>query len=349
MGGHVTCASDGWCRIGDVAIRRYGETAPPNRQTANHAARPRGAASGARCSAARACAQSCRRAAEAARCRRRNLARRDRSPDAAPRGGHAAASPPSPSPPSTRSQILITRSRARAPHAAESPYLAIGHCFCRGDESTILPIKKQRADQTTAGRHARYEENTAPYAPAADQHAWPGRAFAVPPNDNQPTRIHCFSAARLRVASRAGAACGLHVDARGDPAQDGLDAQRSRRFLYLRLPARADGRREGSRDGRRRARQHAAPRAGAARAGRREPAARERRHARFDRVARRCRRAGDRRAARRARPLSRRARARHVDQRAVVDRPVGESALGREPRARSRSSARAGRARCRKA
>ncbi|MDY7762898.1 hypothetical protein, partial [Burkholderia pseudomallei] len=39
MGGHVTCASDGWCRIGDVAIRRYGETAPPNRQTANHAAR----------------------------------------------------------------------------------------------------------------------------------------------------------------------------------------------------------------------------------------------------------------------------------------------------------------------
>ncbi|MCW0071667.1 hypothetical protein U0F71_14485, partial [Burkholderia pseudomallei] len=65
-----------------------------------------------------------RRAAEAARCRRRNLARRDRSPDAAPRGGHAAASPPS-----TRSQILITRSRARAPHAAESPYLAIGHCF----------------------------------------------------------------------------------------------------------------------------------------------------------------------------------------------------------------------------
>ncbi|WP_223873815.1 hypothetical protein, partial [Burkholderia pseudomallei] len=44
----VTCASDGWCRIGDVAnrrrgdtaIRRYGETAPPNRQTANHAARP---------------------------------------------------------------------------------------------------------------------------------------------------------------------------------------------------------------------------------------------------------------------------------------------------------------------
>ncbi|WP_232290665.1 hypothetical protein, partial [Burkholderia pseudomallei] len=97
---------------------------------------------------------------------------------------------------------MITRSRARAPHAAESPYLAIGHCFCRGDESTILPIKKQRADQTTAGRHARYEENTAPYAPAADQHAWPGRAFAVPPNDNQPTRIHCFSAARLRVASR---------------------------------------------------------------------------------------------------------------------------------------------------
>ncbi|AFR18239.1 hypothetical protein BPC006_II0301 [Burkholderia pseudomallei BPC006] len=31
-----------------------------------------------------------RRAAEAARCRRRNVARRDRSPDAAPRGGHAA-------------------------------------------------------------------------------------------------------------------------------------------------------------------------------------------------------------------------------------------------------------------
>lgn len=278
MGGHVTCASDGWCRIGDVANRRYGDTAKPRRQTAKPPNRESRRTS-ARRSIGRAVAV--RKVAAAASCGFRGTARHDRaharaaehrSPDAAPRGGHAAASPPSPSPPSTRSQILITRSRARAPHAAESPYLAIGHCFCRGDESTILPIKKQRADQTTAGRHARYEENTAPYAPAADQHAWPGRAFAVPPNDNQPTRIHCFSAARLRVASRAGAACGLHVDARGDPAQDGLDAQRSRRFLYLRLPARADGRREGSRDGRRRARQHAAPRAGAARAGRREPA-----------------------------------------------------------------------------
>ncbi|CAJ3269209.1 Uncharacterised protein [Burkholderia pseudomallei] len=183
-------------RYGDTAIRRNRAAKPPNRESRRTSARR---------SIGRAVAA--RNVAAAASCGFRGTARHDRaharaaehrSPDAAPRGGHAAASPPSPSPPSTRSQILITRSRARAPHAAESPYLAIGHCFCRGDESTILPIKKQRADQTTAGRHARYEENTAPYAPAADQHAWPGRAFAVPPNDNQPTRIHCFSAARGR-------------------------------------------------------------------------------------------------------------------------------------------------------
>ncbi|WP_218644139.1 hypothetical protein, partial [Burkholderia pseudomallei] len=140
-------------RYGDTAIRRNRAAKPPNRESRRTSARRSIGRAVFGGSSMRAIVP--RRAAEAARCRRRNLARRDRSPDAAPRGGHAAASPPSPSPPSMRSQILITRSRARAPHAAESPYLAIGHCFCRGDESTILPIKKQRADQTTAGRHAR--------------------------------------------------------------------------------------------------------------------------------------------------------------------------------------------------
>ncbi|KGR96402.1 hypothetical protein X946_4884 [Burkholderia sp. ABCPW 111] len=51
--------------------------------------------------------------------------------------------------PLPQSQIVTTRRRNRAAIAprpvsrrAESPYCAIRHCFCRCDESTILPIKK---------------------------------------------------------------------------------------------------------------------------------------------------------------------------------------------------------------
>lgn len=116
----------------------------------------------------------------------------------------------------------------------------------------------------------------------------------------------------------------MRVATRCDPAQNRLDARRSRRLLYICVSARADGRREGSRDRRGRraagpgAAQHAAPRAGAAAGRRAESAAAGRRYARLDRLARRRRRAGDRHAARHARPLLGRASTRHVDERAVV-------------------------------
>ena len=172
-------------------------------------------------------------------------------------------------------------------------------------------------------------------------------------NDKKSPRT-VFVSLDLRIARRPRISGWLRVvEPVRDTQNHWLDQGRSRRFVRVRLSAGADGRR-ARRGGRHRAgpgaAQHAASRAGVAADRRSQSDAAEPRYARFDRLARRRRRTGDRVAARFARPLRRRPRARHVDQRGVVDQLAVRDPRGGHQSANAlRSSARAGRAICRRA